>query len=120
MLNQIDNFYEISNLNFKHKKYRLGDDVVLNKNNLMTGFKFDFDYLKIISEEGKICGDYAKIETKHGVRWAVSTWKFANKIKLKDYIKQYSGMTVVYNGKYEITTRRRLRRSRGDSTRNGH
>ncbi|MBQ4535965.1 MAG: hypothetical protein IJA22_03960, partial [Clostridia bacterium] len=42
------------------------------------------------------------VETKHGVRWAVSTWKFARKIKLKDYIINYSGMTVVYNGVYEI------------------
>ena len=102
MLSQINNFYNIASLNFKNKKYRLGEDVVLNPRNLMTGFKLDFEYLDIISKEGKICGDYAEIETKHGVRWAVSTWKFAKKIKLKDYITQYSGMTVVYNGNYEI------------------
>lgn len=102
MLSQIANFYELSNRNFKTKKYKLNEDVILNKSNLMTGFKFDIDYLELISKEGKICGDYAGIDTKHGVRWAVSTWKFARKIKLKDYITTYSGMTVVYNDVYEI------------------
>lgn len=102
MLNQINNFYNISSKKFKSKKYKLNDDVVLTKNNLMTGFKFDIDYLALISKEGKICGDYAGVETKHGVKWAVSTWKFAKKINLKDYVTKYSGMTVVYNGLYEI------------------
>ncbi|MBQ7307159.1 MAG: hypothetical protein IJW82_01375 [Clostridia bacterium] len=102
MLNQIDNFYQLANINLKHKKYKLNDDVVLNKGNLMTGFKFDLNYLNLISKEGKICGDYAGIESKHGIKWAVSTWKFTKKIKLKDYVVNYSGMTVVYNGIYEI------------------
>ena len=102
ILEQIDNFYEISNNEFKNRKYKIGDDVILNKENLMTGFKLDLEYLKLISSEGKICGDYAGIETKHGIKWAVSTWKFAKRIKLKDYITNYSGMTVVYNGTYEI------------------
>lgn len=102
MLKQIDNFYQIADKEVKNKKYKVGQDVVLNKEILMTGFKLDFDYLELISKEGKICGDYAGIETKHGVRWAVSTWKFAKKIKLKDYITTYSGMSVVYNDVYEI------------------
>lgn len=102
MLKQIDNFYSLTEKEFKNKKYKLNDDVVLNNKNFITGFKFDLDYLKLISKEGKICGDYAGIETKHGIKWAVSTWKFNKKIKLKDYITSYSGMTVVYNGIYEI------------------
>lgn len=102
MLGQINNFYEIAKQSFKNKKYKLGEDVILNKTNLMTGFKFDLNYLELISNEGKICGDYAGVETKHGVKWAVSTWKFAKRIKLKDYITNYSGMTVVYNNTYEI------------------
>lgn len=102
ILSQIENFYEIAIQNVKSKKYKLGEDVVLNKNNLMTGFKFDIDYLSLVSKEGKICGDYTGITSKHGVKWAVSTWKFTKKIKLKDYITQYSGMTVVYNDCYEI------------------
>ena len=102
ILGQIDNFYKVAEKEFKNKKYKLGDDVILNKGNLMTGFKFDLEYLKLISKEGKICGDYAGIETRHGIKWAVSTWKFTKKIKLKDYITNYSGMTVVYNDNYEI------------------
>lgn len=102
MLKQIDNFYELSAKTLKHKKYKLNDTVVLSKHNLMTGFKLDFDYLKLIEKEGKICADYAGIDTGHGVKWAVSTWKFGKKIKLKDYVTNYSGMTVVYNGVYEI------------------
>lgn len=102
ILSQINNFYEVEKQSFKRKKYKLGDDVVLNKGNLMTGFKFDIDYLNLVSKDGKICGDYSGIETKHGVKWAVSTWKFSKKIKLKDYVAKYSGMTVVYNDVYEI------------------
>lgn len=102
MLCQINNFYEVANQSFKNVKYKLGEDVVLNKDNLMTGFKFDLDYLTLIAKDGKICGDYAGIETKHGIKWAVSTWKFSKKIKLKDYVTTYSGMTVVYNEVYEL------------------
>lgn len=75
---------------------------MLKSTNLITGFKLDFEYLKLISEQGKISGDFDGIETRHGVKWAVSTWKFSKKIKLKDYVINYSGMTVVYNGIYEI------------------
>lgn len=102
MLKQIANFYDLGEKEFKNKKYKLGADVVLGKTTLMTGFKFDAEYLKLIAKEGKICGDYAGVETRHGVKWAVSTWKFAKKIKLKDYVTKYSGMTVAYNGVYEI------------------
>lgn len=102
MLEQINNFYCVANQNVKNIKYKKNDNVVLNKNNLITGFKFDLNYLELIANKGKICGDFDGIETKHGVRWAVSTWKFAKKIKLKDYVTNYSGMTVVYNGNYEI------------------
>lgn len=103
MLEQIDNFYELSKEEFnKKKKYKLNDSVLLREYNLMTGFKLDMDYLKQVAVEGKICGDYAGIETRSGVKWAVSTWKFDKKIKLKDYVNKYSGMTVVYEGKYEI------------------
>ena len=82
MLGQINNFYEIAEQSFKNKKYKLGEDVILNKTNLMTGFRFDLNYLELISNEGKICGDYAGVGTKHGVKWAVSTWKFAKSINL--------------------------------------
>ncbi|MBO5885039.1 MAG: hypothetical protein J6Q51_04510 [Clostridia bacterium] len=102
MISQIENFYQISAQKTKNRKYKIGDDVILGKNNLMTGFKLNIPYLKQISKEGKICGDYVGIETKHGIKWAVSTWKFSKRITLKDYVANYSGMTVVYNGKYEI------------------
>ena len=102
IIKQINNFYNITKFEQKHKKYKLNQDVILTKNHLMTGFKFDLEYLKLIAQEGKICGDFAGIETKHGIKWAVSTWKFAKTIKLKDYVTNYSGMTVVYNDNYEI------------------
>ena len=102
MLEQIDNFYSLSDQKIKHNKYKLKDQVVLNKNNLMHCFKLDFKYLEQISKEGKICGDYAGVATKNSVKWAVSTWKFDKKIKLKDYIANYSGMTVVYDDNYQI------------------
>ena len=47
ILSQINNFYHISEKPFKNKKYKLGEDVILNKHNLMTGFKLDFDYLNL-------------------------------------------------------------------------
>ena len=51
MLKQIDNFYIIENQSVKNKKYKLNDEIILNKNNLMTGFKFDLNYLELISNE---------------------------------------------------------------------
>ena len=102
MIKQIENFFNLAEKPLKNKKYKINEDVILNKSNLLTGFNFNLDYLQLISKEGKICGDYAGIETKHGIKWAVSTWKFAKKIKLKDYVNLYSGMSVVYNDIYEI------------------
>ena len=46
MISQIENFYQISAQKTKNRKYKIGDDVILGKNNLMTGFKLNIPYLK--------------------------------------------------------------------------
>jgi len=102
ILDQIDNFYNLETKKLKNNKYKIGDDVILDKYTLMTGFGNNKDYLELIAKEGKICGDFANIKSGHGVKWAVSTWKFKKKITLHDYVINYSGMTVVWNNNYEI------------------
>ncbi|MBQ8845312.1 MAG: hypothetical protein IJ008_04810 [Clostridia bacterium] len=102
MLEQVKNFYEISKKDVYRKKYKVGENVYLAQYNLIAGLNLNIEYLKQISKEGKICADYTGIETNHKVKWAVSTWKFAKRIKLKDYITNYSGMTIAYNDTYEI------------------
>jgi len=99
---QIENFYNLEKIKFRRKKYRLGEDVVLKNGKLMTGFAFNKEYLKLISEEGKICGDFASLKSGHGVKYAVSTWKFEKKIVLHDYVLNYSGMSVVWGNNYEM------------------
>ena len=96
VLKQIENFYELQDKSLKNRKYRVGDDVILEPGIYMTGFKENVEYLTLISKEGKISGDYAGVPTRGGVKYAVSLWKFNKQLTLKDYIVSYSGITAVW------------------------
>lgn len=103
VLRQNGNFFELSQVEFRTKcKYKVGDDVVLEKGHLLHGFGTSLEYLKQISKEGKISKEFYGEKGGHGVSFVASTWKINNKIKLADYVLQYSGMTAMYNGKCEM------------------
>lgn len=96
ILQQIDNFYNLEKCQFENRKFKVGEDVVLDKGIYMTGFKANLEYLSLVAKEGKISGDYAGISTRGGVKHAVSLWKFDKPITLHDYIVSYSGITAVW------------------------
>lgn len=97
VLAQIENFYQLQGKTLVNRKYNIGDDVILDKGILMTGFAYKEDYVQLIASEGKISGDFVGVATRGGVKNAVSTWKFDKKIKLADYVVKYSGMTVAWD-----------------------
>ena len=99
---QIDDFYEIEKQNFKNTKYKIGDKVILTPNTYLHGFGNDLKILDLFSERGLINKDYELGASKHFIHHAVSLWHIHKKIKLADYIINYSGMSVKYNDKYEM------------------
>lgn len=99
---QIDNFYELSNQIFKNTKYKVGDSVVLTPNTYLHGFGDDIKIFDLFASRGLINKDYEFGASKHFTHHTVSLWHIRKKIKLADYIVNYSGMSVRYEGKYEM------------------
>ena len=98
---QIDNFFELSNQTFKNIKYKVGDSVILTPNTYLHGFGDDLKILDLYAERGLINKDY-ELGVSHTMHHVVSLWHIKKKIKLADYIVNYSGMSVKYEGKYEM------------------
>lgn len=98
---QIDDFYEFSEQTFKNKKYEVGESVVLNPNTYLHGFGNKLEILDLYAERGLINKDY-ELGSSHSMHHVVSLWHIKKKIKLADYIVNYSGMSVKYDGKYEM------------------
>lgn len=101
---QIDCFYEISSQKFKNAKYKLGDDVILTPNTYLHGFGDDLKILDLFASKGLINKDYEFGTSKHFTHHTVSLWHIRKKIKLHDYVVLYSGMSVKYEGKYEMVS----------------
>ncbi|MBQ9792009.1 MAG: hypothetical protein IJW28_05490, partial [Clostridia bacterium] len=99
---QIDEFYRLSNIEFKNKKYKICDYVTLTPNTYLHGFGDDIKILDLFAEHGLINKDYEFGKSKHFTHHTVSLWHIRKKIKLSDYIVKYSGMSVRYEGKYEM------------------
>ena len=99
--NQIEDFFNFDNQIFKNKKYNVGDNVILTPNTYLHGFGNNLEILDLFSQRGLINKDY-EFGASHSIHHAVSLWHIKKKIKLSDYILNYSGMSVKYNGKYEM------------------
>ena len=97
---QIDKFFEIENINFilpKHK-YKIGDEVILNQNNYLHGIGSNNDAIEFVAKYGIISKEATTPNAKkHGFRYVAGFWKVFNKIKLGEYINNYSGIDVRYN-----------------------
>lgn len=99
--NQIEDFFDFDNQIFKNKKYNVGDNVILTPNTYLHGFGNNLEILDLFAKRGLINKDY-EFGASHSIHHAVSLWHIKKKIKLSDYILNYSGMSVKYNGKYEM------------------
>lgn len=94
---QIDKFFEIEKLNFKlaNHKYKIGDEVILNKYNYLHGIGKNDNAVKFIAENGIISKEATTINAKkHGFKYLSGFWKVFDKIKLGKYIINYSGIDV--------------------------
>ncbi len=93
----INAFYELSGKTLKNDKYKVGDFVTLKKNTYMHGFGYKLEILDNIAQNGLISQDYEIAPEPQKVTYAVSLWHIKRNIKLKDYIINYSGMSVEYD-----------------------
>lgn len=98
---QIDDFFEFSEQTFKNEKYKVGESVILTPNTYLHGFGSDLEILDLFAERGLINKDF-EFGASHSIHHSVSLWHIKKKIKLADYIVNYSGMSVKYEGKYEM------------------
>lgn len=97
MLDQLDNFFQLKDLTLDNEKYEVGQEVVLSKDTFLHGFGNSLILLKKYADEGIISKDFELGEVEKKISYAISLWHIHKKIKLADYIKQYSGMTFSWN-----------------------
>ena len=99
---QIDAFYDLETKKFKNLKYKIGQDVILTPNTYLHGFGDDIEILDLFASRGLINKDFEFGKTNHFIHHTVSLWHIRKKMKLADYIVNYSGMSVRYEGKFEM------------------
>ncbi len=97
LLQQIENFYKVEQTQFKNKKYKVGDDVIFEKDTFLNGFGNSLSLFDKYAKEGIISRDFELDFFDKKIYYAVSLWHIHKKIKLADYVKQYSGMTFYFN-----------------------
>ncbi len=100
MLEQINNYYELKKYKLDKCKYKIGDDVKLEKGTLLHGTYKNIDGLKEILKNGLISswfidGRLSKYPSSVGV------WNLKQDYLLRDYINYYSGGTILYSGVIE-------------------
>lgn len=108
LLEQVENFYELENIELKNEKYKAGDYVKLKKNTLMHGFGSSLEILDLFANQGLINKDFEYGKGKHKISHCVSLWHIKKDIKLADYILSYSGMTVRYDDKHIMVPYRKF------------
>lgn len=100
VLEQINRFYNASNIKCLKPTYKIGDKVFLKKGTLLHGTYKNLEGLKEIVKSGLISswfidGRLSKYPSSVGV------WNLQKDYYLKDYINFYSGGTIMYCGVYD-------------------
>ena len=100
VLEQINRFYNASNIKCLKPTYKIGDKVFLKKGTLLHGTYKNLEGLKEIVKSGLIFswfidGRLSKYPSSVGV------WNLQKDYYLKDYINFYSGGTIMYCGVYD-------------------
>lgn len=98
LLNQIENFYILSDEKLKTRRFVAGEKVKLLPNMYMHGFSNDRDIFDFYAQNGLINKDYLNDFglSRYHVSYVASLWHIKKSIQLGDYIKLYSGITVEY------------------------
>lgn len=96
VLKQIDLFYNDNIIIPKHN-YKIGDDVKLKKGTFMHGIPGLLDNFDWIIENGFVAIDFTgNSEGKNKIKNSIGMWNIKEDILLKDYINNYSGITITY------------------------
>ena len=100
VLEQINRFYNASNIKCLKPTYKIGDKVFLKKGTLLHGTYKNLEGLKEIVKSGLISswfidGRLSKYPSSVGV------WNLQKDYYLKDYINFYSGGTIMYCGVFD-------------------
>ncbi|MBR3890918.1 MAG: HD domain-containing protein [Bacilli bacterium] len=96
---QIDKYFEIEDSRFKLKQhsYKKGDEVILDTHHYLHGIGKSDKALDFVSENGIVSKDAATgIKGRHAFTFVSGFWRVNEKISLKEYIINYSGMDVTY------------------------
>jgi len=98
MIEQIDNFYKLTELELNNQKYSVGDEVVLKKDTFLHGFGSNLDMFKKYAIDGLVARDFLIDDKKDKkIKYCVSLWHIHKRTKLSDYVNLYSGMTFFFN-----------------------
>ena len=107
VLNNIELFFKDEKIN-KHK-YKVGEEVKLSKGTYMHGIPGLLDSFDWIMENGLVAVDFTgNSEGKNKIKNSIGMWNIKEDMLLKDYIINYSGVTVTYTigrgpGSKEVT-----------------
>lgn len=107
VLNNIELFFKDEKIN-KHK-YKVGQEVKLSKGTYMHGIPGLLDSFNWIMENGFVAVDFTgNSEGKNKIKNSIGMWNIKEDVLLKDYIINYSGVTVTYTigrgpGSKEVT-----------------
>lgn len=95
VLNNIELFFKDEKIN-KHK-YKVGEEVKLSKGTYMHGIPGLLDSFDWVMKNGLVAVDFTgNSEGKNKIKNSIGMWNIKEDILLKDYIINYSGVTVTY------------------------
>ena len=96
VLKQIDLFYK-DNVIIPKNNYKIDDDVKLKKGTFIHGIPGLLDNFDWIIENGFVAIDFTgNSEGKNKIKNSIGMWNIKKDILLKDYINNYSGITITY------------------------
>jgi len=95
VLNNIELFFKDEKIN-KHK-YKVGEEVKLSKGTYMHGIPGLLDSFDWVMKNGLVAVDFTgNSKGKNKIKNSIGMWNIKEDMLLKDYIINYSGVTVTY------------------------
>lgn len=95
VLNNIELFFKDEKIN-KHK-YKVGEEIKLSKGTYMHGIPGLLDSFDWVMKNGLVAVDFTgNSEGKNKIKNSIGMWNIKEDMLLKDYIINYSGVTVTY------------------------
>ena len=91
---QVELFFQNEKIN--KTKYSVNDDVKLKKGTFIHGIPGYLENFDWIVENGFIGNDFTNRRVANKIKSSIGMWSIKEDMYLKDYIKKYSGFTIVY------------------------